>query len=315
VRYQTLPIILALTWSAGLTGGISSADPVKYARFQMGEKIAYGIVDGQQIQELRGDFGAWQRTGETHALKQVTLLAPTEPRHVFAMAGNYKSHLSTGIETTTITTTTKVAFDPQAKTTSTTTNTTQTKSFPGDVPKKFQIPQPFLKTPSCLTAHETNILIPDDSQSVVHYEAEMVVVIGREAKNVSKGAALDYVLGVTCGNDVSARTFQKGDVQWWRAKGSDTFGPCGPYIVSGLDVDNLRLRLRHNGQVVQDEMTSEMVHDVATTVSFISQHVTLQPGDLIFTGTPGTTSVIKPGDVIEVELEGVGVLRNPVVAQ
>ena len=123
------------------------------------------------------------------------------------------------------------------------------------------------------------------------------------------------MLGVTCGNDVSARVWQKGDVQWWRAKGSDTFGPCGPYIVSGINYDDLLLELRLNGEVKQKERTSRMIHDVATQVSEISRHVTLHPGDLIFTGTPGETAAIKPGDVVEVELEGVGVLRNEVVAE
>ena len=315
MRYPFLSLTLALTCTVVFVVEMASAAPTKYARFQIGEKIAFGIVEGQQIQELKGNFGAWQPTGRTYTLEQVTLLVPTEPRHVFAMAGNYRSHISTSGKTTTITTTTKVLFDHQTNSVTTNTQTSETQNIPGAVPKKFQIPQPFLKTFSCLTAHETDIQIPDVAQSIVHYEAEMVVVIGREAKNVSQDTALNYVLGVTCGNDVSARDFQKNDVQWWRAKGSDTFGPCGPYIVAGIDYDNLRLQLRHNGEVVQDEMTSELVHDVATTVSFISQHVTLYPGDLIFTGTPGETSTIKPGDIVEVELEGVGVLRNRVVAK
>jgi 2-keto-4-pentenoate hydratase/2-oxohepta-3-ene-1,7-dioic acid hydratase in catechol pathway len=109
--------------------------------------------------------------------------------------------------------------------------------------------------------------------------------------------------------------WQKGDVQWWRAKGSDTFGPCGPFIVSGVNYDDLLLELRLNGEVKQKERTSKMIHDVATQVSFLSRHVTLHPGDLIFTGTPGETAEIRPGDVVEVELEGAGVLRNEVVGK
>jgi 2-keto-4-pentenoate hydratase/2-oxohepta-3-ene-1,7-dioic acid hydratase in catechol pathway len=119
---------------------------------------------------------------------------------------------------------------------------------------------------------------------------------------------------VTCGNDVSARDWQKGDLQWWRAKGSDTFGPCGPYIVSGLNYDDLLLTLRLNGEVKQKQRTSDLIHGVAAIVSWISRHVTLEPGDLIYTGTPGETTAMKPGDVVEVELEGVGVLRNGVEA-
>jgi 2-keto-4-pentenoate hydratase/2-oxohepta-3-ene-1,7-dioic acid hydratase in catechol pathway len=126
------------------------------------------------------------------------------------------------------------------------------------------------------------------------------------------------LLGVTCGNDVSERIWQndeqRKDIQWWRAKGSDTFGPVGPYVATGLDCGNLELRLRVNGELKQQDRTSHLIHDVAAIVSGISPYVTLQPGDLIFTGTPGTTSALKPGDVVEVQIEGIGVGRNPVVA-
>jgi len=158
-----------------------------------------------------------------------------------------------------------------------------------------------------------DIVIPATTDNV-HYEAEMVIVVGKRAQNVSVDQAMDYVLGVTCGNDVSARDWQRNDIQWWRAKGSDTFGPCGPFIASGIDYGNLHLQLRLNGEMKQDQNTKDLVHGVAETVSWISQHVTLEPGDLIYTGTCGTTTPMKPGDVVEVELEGVGVLRNPVAA-
>ncbi|MBP7946166.1 MAG: fumarylacetoacetate hydrolase family protein [Verrucomicrobia bacterium] len=117
-------------------------------------------------------------------------------------------------------------------------------------------------------------------------------------------------------NDVSERYWQNDeqdkDIQWWRAKGSDTFGPVGPWIVTGLDWSNLELRVRVNGEVKQQDRTSRLIHDAAGIVSMISRYVTLQPGDLIFTGTPGATSALKPGDVVEVEIEGIGVLRNSV---
>jgi 2-keto-4-pentenoate hydratase/2-oxohepta-3-ene-1,7-dioic acid hydratase in catechol pathway len=146
-----------------------------------------------------------------------------------------------------------------------------------------------------------------------------VIVIGKKCSKVPKDKAMNYVLGVTAGNDVSERIWQNDpdvkDVQWWRAKGADTFGPVGPAILSGVDYGKLTIRLRLNGEVKQEEKTDHLIHDIASTVSFISQYVTLQPGDLIFTGTPGKTSEIKPGDVVEVDLEGVGVLRNPVVAE
>jgi 2-keto-4-pentenoate hydratase/2-oxohepta-3-ene-1,7-dioic acid hydratase in catechol pathway len=127
------------------------------------------------------------------------------------------------------------------------------------------------------------------------------------------------VFGVTAGNDVSERVWQNDeetkDIQWWRAKGADTFGPVGPYIVTGIDYDNLDIQLRLNGEVKQKDNTSQFIHDIPNTVSFISRYVTLHPGDLIYTGTPGETSALKASDIVEVELEGVGVLRNNVVAE
>ena len=291
------------------------ADPVKYCRFQLGDTIAYGIVEGGVVRELSGDlFGEWKKTDKTHPLKKVKLLLPSEPKHVFAMAGNYRSHLSDENKVTTIIKTeTQVTNDLKTgETTSKTKSNTETRRS-GEVPELFKTPQPFFKSPSSLLAQGGEILLPADA-SEVHFEAEMVVVICKTAKNVSKEGALDCVLGVTCGNDISARVWQKGDVQWWRAKASDTFGPCGPVILSGINYDDVDLELRLNGEVKQKENTGQMIHDVASTVSFISKHVTLQPGDLIFTGTPGETSEIKHGDVVEVEIEGVGVLRNKVVA-
>ena len=315
-KHRSYIPLLSCCCSLILSAACSQAEITKFARFQVGDTVTYGIVERDRVRQLAGDpFGDWNTTNKTYALKEVTLLVPTEPRHVFAMAGNYKSHIGGDVTTTTITTTTRVTFDPNTNETQTSTSTKEEVRLPGRVPDKLQIPQPFFKSPSSLTAQDTEIVIPKNTEGEIHFEAEMVIVIGREAHNVSREAALDYVLGVTCGNDVSERAWQKADVQWWRAKASDTFGPCGPFVVAGLDYDNLQMRLRLNGEVMQDESTSQLIHDVASTVSFISQHVTLFSGDLIFTGTPGTTSAIKPGDVVEVELEGVGVLRNRVVAE
>jgi 2-keto-4-pentenoate hydratase/2-oxohepta-3-ene-1,7-dioic acid hydratase in catechol pathway len=261
-----------------------SAEPVRYLRFQKGETVAYGLVEGDRVRQLTGDlFGNWSKTETTHALSDVKLLPPTEPSQVLALAGNYRSH---------------VAGAP--------------------TPAKFNIPQPFFKSPSCLISDGDEIVIPNDAHDV-HYEAELVVVIGKKCRKVPRNQALDYVFGVTAGNDISERIWQNDenqkDVQWWRAKGSDTFGPVGPYIVTGVEYGNLQLQLRLNGELKQKENTNQFIHDVPTVVSFISQYITLHPGDLIFTGTPGTTSAIKPSDVVEVELEGVGVLRNSVVAE
>lgn len=283
--------VVALVAAACSLAGAEAADSVaqdrvvKFARIQVNDSILFGVVEGDHVHEISGTiFGDWEKTEKAHALTDVELLTPTEPRHVFAMAGNYKSHLEDA-----------------------------------EIPPKFRIPQPFFKSPSSLLRHEGKIVIPKNATEEVHFEAEMVIVIGRRARDVSKDDALDHVLGVTCGNDISERYWQNDednkDVQWWRAKGSDTFGPCGPFIVAGLNYDDLLLTLRLNGEVKQRERTSQMIHDVATIVSFISKHVTLLPGDLILTGTSGTTSKLQPGDVVEVELQGVGVLRNDVVRE
>jgi len=295
---------------------VQAEEVVKYCRFQMGDTIAYGVVEGDSVRRLDGDlFGKWSKTDQTYPLKKVKLLVPTQPQKVFAMAGNYKSHLSeANLVNTTITTVTKVTSDQKTGAVKSE-STTKTETLRSDeVPKKLQIPQPFFKSPSCLVAEGATIVIPKGA-TTVHYEAEMVIVIGKRCKNVSPAEAGEYVFGVTCGNDISARVWQKNDVQWWRAKASDTFGPCGPFIATGLNYDDITLQLRLNGKVRQKEQTSYLIHNVAKTVSFISEHSILEPGDLIFTGTPGQTDEIKPGDVLEVELEGVGVLRNSVAAE
>ncbi len=288
----------------------------RYVRFAHDDIVSYGILENDKIQEIKGDlFGKWEKTDKTHDLDEVKLLVPSRPTQVIAMAGNYKSHLDTekGGITTIVTTITEITTDAKGGTTISKQETATETRVSGEVPEKFRFPQPFFKSPSCLLADGGNIVIPPDA-GVVHFEAEMVIVIAKKARNISKEHALDFVLGVTCGNDISAREWQKNDVQWWRAKGSDTFGPCGPCITSGLDYDNLQMKLRLNGKMMQDENTSYLINDVRTMVSVISRHVTLNPGDLIFTGTPGTTSGIEPGDTVEVEIEGVGVLRNNVVA-
>ena len=165
--------------------------------------------------------------------------------------------------------------------------------------------------PSSLCNPGDPILIPPGAGET-HYEGELVAVIGRTAKRVSPQAALDYVFGVTCGNDVSERSWQGSDLQWLRAKGSDTFGPMGPVLVTGLNYNDLLLETRLNGETVQSQRTSDLLFNIAECISHISHYITLLPGDAIFSGTPGRTSSMVGGDVVEVEIEGIGILRNPV---
>jgi 2-keto-4-pentenoate hydratase/2-oxohepta-3-ene-1,7-dioic acid hydratase in catechol pathway len=171
----------------------------------------------------------------------------------------------------------------------------------------------FAKYPSSIVGPGAAIVYPRDAKNL-HYEGEMVIVIGRRASHVSVAEAGQYIFGITVGNDVSERDWQANDLQWFRGKASDTLGPLGPMIVRGVDYGDLLLQTRLNGEVVQSQRTKDLIFDVPTIVSYVSRYVTLEPGDVIYTGTPGTTRAMKPGDVVEVELEGVGVLRNPVVA-
>jgi 2-keto-4-pentenoate hydratase/2-oxohepta-3-ene-1,7-dioic acid hydratase in catechol pathway len=176
-------------------------------------------------------------------------------------------------------------------------------------------PTPWQKARSSLIGHGDPIIIPRESSGDVHYEGEAVAVIGRQCHRVRETEALDYVLGYTCGNDVSERTWQKNDRFMWRAKGSDTFGPVGPWIETNVDPTNLEMVVRLNGKEVQRANTRDMIHSFATVISYISQQVTLHPGDLVFSGTTGTTQAMKPGDEVEVAIEGVGTLRNPIWAE
>lgn len=249
----------------------------KLVRYQHASAIAYGILEGDRVQPFAGDlFGPHKPSGAALPLSDVKLLFPVKAPKIFAVGLNYKSHL-------------------------------------GNRPAPTQ-PEIFYKPISCLQNPGDPIVTPPQSKNM-HFEGEIVAVIGKRASRISAEEARAAVFGVTCGNDVSERDWQGGpakDLQWWRAKGSDTFGPTGPYVSAGIDYSNLLLTTRVNGEVKQQQYTSDLLFDIPSVVSFISQWVTLEQGDLIFTGTPGSTSKLNPGDVVEIEIDGIGVLRNPV---
>ncbi|MEO7144649.1 MAG: fumarylacetoacetate hydrolase family protein [Bryobacteraceae bacterium] len=248
-----------------------------YVRFAHRDAVAYGILEGGAIREIRGTlFGGLQPSGAEYKLDEVELLYPCEPPKILAVGLNYRSHLH------------------------------------GRTPPAH--PEIFYKPVSALQHPGGPIVIPPTAANV-HYEGELVIVVGRHVRNASPEEARAAIFGVTCGNDVSDRDWQNGpakDLQWWRAKGSDTFAPLGPVIATGLDYGNLAIETRLNGNVVQKQSTSDLIFDCPSIVGFISQFVTLVPGDLIYTGTPGATSKMSPGDIVEVEIEGIGVLPNPV---
>ena len=274
-RRSLAAALIASALAAGPAFVAAQGTVTKYVRYVQGGVTAYGILEGDTIRELRGDlFANPAPTGRQVKLADVKLLAPCEPSKVIAVGLNYRSHIGTRA--------------PAA--------------YPGL----------FAKYPTSIVGHEDAIVLPADAQNV-HYEGELVVVIGKRAKDVPAGQTAGYIFGVTAGNDVSERDWQGADLQWFRAKAADTFGPLGPAIVTGLNYNDLLLQTRLNGEVVQSERTKDLIFNVDTIVSYISRYITLLPGDVIFTGTPQTTRAFKPGDVIEVEIEGVGVLRNRAV--
>lgn len=171
----------------------------------------------------------------------------------------------------------------------------------------------FLKPPSAVIGHEDTIELPDVGR--VDYEGELAVVMARRCRDVEREEALEYVLGYTCFNDVTARDLQRKDGQWTRSKSFDTFAPIGPYVACFEDASKLRIRTRVNGKIVQDSTTSNLIFDVPTLVEFVSSIMTLRRGDVIATGTPAGVGPLEDGDVVEVEIEGIGTLRNYVRAR
>jgi 2-keto-4-pentenoate hydratase/2-oxohepta-3-ene-1,7-dioic acid hydratase in catechol pathway len=250
----------------------ASAELVRYVRFEHDGAVHYGIDAGDNIEVLsEAPWAGGEPTGVRVDAGDVKLLSPVDPRQVFAIGFNYRSHQGN-------------------------------RELPAHPPV-------FLKLPASVIGPGAEIIYPPGARNV-HYEAELVLVIGKTASRVARDQAGDYIFGVTAGNDVSERDWQAGDVQWFRGKAADTFAPIGPAVVTGLDYRDLLVQSRLNGKTMQSQRSRDHIHDAHAIVSHISTYTTLYPGDVIFTGTPGETSAMAPGDVIEIEVEGVGVLRN-----
>lgn len=251
---------------------------MKIVRFTRQNETSYGLVEGNQVYAIKGSVFESPKRGERIApLAEVRPLAPCAPTKIVAVGLNYADHAA---------------------------------ETDNPIPAE---PIIFFKPPSALIGPGEVIVCPPASRRV-DYEAELAVVVGRRTRNVSVDEALDAVLGYTCGNDVTARDFQARDRLWTRAKGFDTFCPLGPWIVTGLDPADLAVECRVNGQMRQRSSTRHLIFAVPELIAFISSIMTLEPGDVILTGTPAGIDPLQPGDRVEVEVEGIGVLENTVTA-
>lgn len=249
------------------------AEIEKFVRYHYEEQVQYGKLVGDTIQPLVGDlFDNFTVSSNRVLLSSVELLVPTQPEKVFAVGMNFASHMSS----------------------------------PSNQP-----PPLFLKLPSSLILSGKDIHVPKDAKNV-HFEGELVVVIGKEAKNITERQAKGVVFGVLAGNDLTERSWQGRDLQWMRSKASDGFGPVSSAITRGIDYENILLTTRLNGDIVQQENTRFMIHGIDKVISYLSQYFTLKPGDLIFMGTPGKTKALADKDVISVTIEGVGEVKNQV---
>jgi 2-keto-4-pentenoate hydratase/2-oxohepta-3-ene-1,7-dioic acid hydratase in catechol pathway len=250
---------------------------MRIVRYRHQGEVGFGIMEDETVAAIAPHpFGAFEYTGERFPVEQARLLAPVLPSKVVAVGRNYADHA---------------------------------REMGGEVPAD---PVIFLK-PS------TSVVGPDDAivrpgwAGRVDYEGELAVVIGRLVRRLDQGNAIQAVLGFSCANDVTARDLQKVDGQWARAKGFDTFCPLGPWIETDLDSSDLAVRTLVNGQPRQQARTSQLEHGVASLLAFVSRVMTLLPGDVLLTGTPAGVGPLEPGDRVEVEVEGIGVLANEVV--
>ena len=260
---------------------------MKIARFRAGRRVAFGVVKDQEIIEIRGSiYTRFRMTDTIHKLGEVKLLPPTDPGELWGPGLNFIDHLEYSGS----------VFGTEAP----------------PIPKH---PNPWRKGRNALTGYGDPIIIPKDVKGEVHYEGEAVAIIGKECRRVTPGEAPRYILGYACGNDVSERSWQKDDWTFWRAKGADSFAPVGPWIETEVDPQELDLIVRINGEEVQRCNTRDMIFSFAEIVSYISQQVTLRPGDLVYSGATGETRAMAPEDLVEVDIPGVGVLSNPVTVE
>lgn len=251
---------------------------MKIVRIKAGDDITYGVADGDGVLVYNGSpFVAWEPTEIVVPWDNVSLLAPVIPTKVLCVGKNYEDHID---------------------------------EMGGEIPDE---PLIFMKPATAVIGQNAPVFHPTISNEV-HHEAELAVVISRPARNIKAEDASQYIFGYTAANDITARDLQARDSQWTRAKGFDSFCPLGPVIETELDpLERLAVICKVNGEVRQAGFTSDMVFGVAEILAYITAFTTLLPGDVILTGTPSGVSKVEPGDVMEVEIDGIGTLVNRVV--
>lgn len=251
---------------------------MKYVRFSKNSKNLFGVLEGEKVAELDSDFleGSPKLTGEEFQLSEVKLLPPVNPGQVVAIGLNYALHA-----------------EESGK----------------DIPDE---PMMFMVSPTAIVPDGEEIILPN-LEHRIDYEAELAIVIGKQAKDVKKEEALDYVFGYTACNDVSDRNLQKKDGQFTRAKSFATFKPLGPVIETELNPNNVEIKLTVNGEVRQHSNTDDLIHDIESLIEKVTEVMTLNPGDIIITGTPSGVGPLKPEDEVVLEIEGIGKLTNKVV--
>lgn len=259
---------------------------MRWARFDQQGTATYGIVEGDSLQPVSGTpFGKWEKSGASVQLADARLLIPFVPQTFYACGLNYAGHV----------------HEVAAKI-----------GQPTVLPPN---PDVGYRANNSLIAQNEAIVIPKDATEKVQYEGELVVVIGRQAKHLTRENALDCVLGYTIGNDVSERSWQKSDRTLWRAKNTDTFAPMGPWIETDVDLAKLVTTIRLNGRELIQFATNDMIFGVVDFLVAMTRYLTLIPGDMIWMGTEGATKNMQHGDVCEVEISGIGTLRSPVVRE
>ena len=257
-----------------------------WCRFQAGERIRYGVVQGERVSEVEGNpFDEHRHTGRTYDLASVKLLVPVVPSTFYCAGINYRDHVI------------------------------RMAAMRGEQPVFPSQADIGYRANNALIAHGEPIVIPKDASGEVQYEGELVAVFGKKARHVSRERALDYVLGWTIGNDVSERVWQRNDRTFWRSKNTDTFKPMGPWIVTGVDLENMRTRVRIGDRVVEDFKTADMIFSAATFIHEVTKYNTIYPGDVMWLGTDGVPENIKHGDTVHIEISGIGTLSNPVVRE